>query len=362
MGDRDVQMNKNFSLLFIIFFLAINSLSLCQEKLFPVIQNGKWGFINETGTIVIQPQYLQVSNFNSGFAFVKIGELDSGVNKKSPTVEDRGYINTKGEFTSIDGFLSGFSEAGLFYDERARVLKNGKGVFTNSLWGFIDTSFNPVIDAAYDNAGDFSEGLAWVEVIEKFLFFVVSDKFGYINRKGEMVIPLQFENAGNFCEGYANITLKGKRGFIDKNGKLIVKPRFEAVKHFSNSLAPVKLNGSWGYVDTKDSLSIPAVYEAAFPFNDGLALVKQSGKWGFINIQGKFVLEPQYDEVSGFSEGLAAIKDNGKWGFINDAGKYVIEPTYDYAYGFSNGLALVKVDGKFGYINHNGEYIWTPGK
>ncbi|MGL4375735.1 MAG: WG repeat-containing protein, partial [Microcoleaceae cyanobacterium] len=52
--------------------LAANSK---QESaiLFPILKNGKWGFIDKNGKVIVKPKYDEVRNFSEGLAAVKIG-------------------------------------------------------------------------------------------------------------------------------------------------------------------------------------------------------------------------------------------------------------------------------------------------
>src|SRR3954462_2626566 len=67
-------------------FAFIVSLCLCvsvaitsqaQNKdsvgLFPIRQDGKWGYINRTGEVVIKPQYDDAWDFSEGLAYVREG-------------------------------------------------------------------------------------------------------------------------------------------------------------------------------------------------------------------------------------------------------------------------------------------------
>ena len=342
---------------FIIILLTTTNFS--QKNLYPIVQNGLWGYIDSTGTEIIQPKFIQCSSFSDGQAFVKKG---SNALDGFAVVDDIGFINTKNEFRSISGFFSGFDEAENFYEGRAAVRLPGIGIFTHTKWGFLDTSLNIVIEPTYTKVSNFSEGLAWVEDKKMFLFFVVYDNFGYVNLDGQLVIPSRFENAGNFIEGLANITLDGKKGFINKQGEIVIEPRFELVGKFSQGLAAVKLEDKWGFIDKNNLMVIPPTYDDARSFFEGLALVKYSGKWGFIDYSGKFVIPPRFEDVSGFSEGLAPALLTDKWGYIDNEGNTKIEPQFDYAYGFKGEIALVKIDGKLGYINSKGVYVWRQTK
>ena len=345
----------NISFIIILF----TTTNFSQKTLYPIVQNGLWGYIDSTGTEIIPPQFIQGGPFSDGQAFVKKG---SNALDGFAILDDIGYLNTKNKFRSISKFLAGFDEAENFYESRAAVRLPGIGIFTRSKWGFIDTSLNIVIKPGYTKVGNFSEGLAWVEDKKMFLLFVISDNYGYVNLDGQLVIPSRFEHAGNFFEGLANITLDGKKGFINKQGEIIIEPRFKAVGKFSQGLAPVKLEGKWGFIDKNNLMVIPPTYDDARSFFEDLALVSDSGKWGFIDRKGKFVIPPRFEQVSDFSEGLASALLTNKWGYIDNEGNIKIEPQFDYAYGFKGGRALVEIDNKLCYINSKGVYVWKQIK
>jgi hypothetical protein len=349
--------NRNLILSFIL--ILFTSTNFSQQILYPIVQNGLWGYIDSTGAEIIQPKFIQCGSFSEGQAFVKKG---SNNYEGFVIVDDIGYINIKNEFRSISKFFSGFDDAKNFNEGRVAARQQGVGIFTSSKWGFLDTALNIVIKPLYTRVGDFSEGLAWVEDKKMFLFFVVSDIYGYVNLDGELVIPSRFELAGNFSEGLANITLDGKKGFINKLGEIIIEPRFEAVGKFSQGLAPVKVGHKWGFIDKNNLMVIPPTYDDARSFFEGLALVEYSGRWGFIDFSGKLVIPPRFKEVSDFSEGLAPALITDKWGYIDNKGNIKIEPQFDYAYGFIGDRALVKIDDKLCYINSKGIYVWKQIK
>ena len=42
------------------------------------------------------------------------------------------------------------------------------------------------------------------------------DRFGYIDKTGKLVIPAQFDDADNFSEGLAGVYTHGKWGYISR--------------------------------------------------------------------------------------------------------------------------------------------------
>ena len=105
----------------------------------------------------------------------------------------------------------------------------------NGKYGFIDENGNWVIEPQFDDAFDFSEGLAIVEV---------EGKWGYIRPDGTWAIKPQFDVACDFSEGLAMVEVEGKWGYIRPDGTWAIEPQFEDAEDFSSDgIAEVKLNG-----------------------------------------------------------------------------------------------------------------------
>jgi len=54
--------------------------------LFPIKYNGKWGYIDETGIIIINPQYDTASEFFEGLALIEIGGKKGYIDKTGKKV------------------------------------------------------------------------------------------------------------------------------------------------------------------------------------------------------------------------------------------------------------------------------------
>ena len=62
-------------------------------------------------------------------------------------------------------------------------------------------------------------------------------KWGYINQAGSLVIPTRFDDARNFEQGLAAVQVKGEWGFINKQGEYVIEPQFKGVWAFQEGLA-----------------------------------------------------------------------------------------------------------------------------
>jgi hypothetical protein len=191
---------KQLSICIIIFNLACFAQKTVKPE--PFEQAGLFGYKNEKGDVVIQPEYIMAEEFN-----------DDGI---APVVDHQGwiYINLKGEKLFrpfiIDNGPDYFSE-GL-----ARFVENNK-------FGFFDMKGNRIIEPLFDFAKPFSEGLSEVckgcslQFKGEYSSFE-GGKWGYIDKQGNIVIDYQFDSTNPFENGKALIEKSGKKYFIDQNG------------------------------------------------------------------------------------------------------------------------------------------------
>jgi WG containing repeat len=139
-----------------------------SQDLTPIQRNGKWGYADRSGKVVIGTQFSRADRFSEGLALVWTG----GAPLTDPVATafvKMGYINTTGRW----------------------VIHSRFGYY------FFD---------------DFSEGL--VPFRKQF------GKWGYMDRIGKIVIRPRFDWAGNFSGGTAPALLDGKCAHLDKTGRV----------------------------------------------------------------------------------------------------------------------------------------------
>lgn len=348
-----------------------------MKTLFPIKKGGKYGYINESGGIVIEPRFDKANDFSEGLARVS-------VNGRYGYIDESGNIAIEARFNFVGNFSEGL----------ASVWTSGKN-------GYIDRTGALVIAARFDGAGNFSEGLARVNI---------GRNAGFINRAGQMVFsPGLFNGIIKFAEGLAVAHVDNKWGYIDKTGKFVITPQFAHAGHFSEGLARVSnahdVSGDeeskLGFIDTQGRVVIKCEFDDVNDFSEGLARVNvggeffslgrpiQGGENFYIDKTGAMVIDAnkcgvgeRINLATSFSEGMARIElvekvraQEVKWryGYIDKMGKVVIEPQFDDARDFEGGLAGVNigyrpfniprevpVPGKWGYINRSGDYVWEP--
>ncbi len=299
--------------------------NLFSEGLTAVRIGSKWGYINQTGQVIIQPQFDSAGKFSEGLLAVEIGD-------KWGYIDKTGQVVIQPQFDSADAFSEGLA-AVLISDKRGYINKIGQ----------------MVIQPQFDSADEFSEGLAAVGI---------SDKRGYIDKRGEEVIPAQFDEAWQFSEGLAKIKIDDKWGYIDKTGQVVIQPQFTLIARFSEGLASVKIGDKFGYIDKTGREVIQPQFDCTFSFHEGLATVLLNKKWGYIHKRGEVVIQPQFEDTGRFAEGLAVVKISKQYGYIDQTGKIIIQPLFDIANEFSEGIAGVGFGKKWRYIDKTGKFIY----
>jgi len=222
----------------------------------------------------------------------------------------------------------------------------------NEKWGFKNKAGKIVLPAIYDDAAEFSDGVAAVAIRKKVSIRDYKEPvWGFIDATGKFILPYKYRTAHYltkmyFTGGLAIVTEVKETenstsftyGFINKKGIYVVPCKYQYVLNFENVLARVNLGG----------------------FNDGHGGI-DGGLWGLINKEGKEVVEPKYAELYEFKQGLARIKSYGKYGFINNVGIEIIKPIYTSADDFFEGMAKVGLGTneipKYGFIDKTGKAI-----
>lgn len=102
-------------------------------------------------------------------------------------------------------------------------------------------------------------------------------KYGYADKAGNIIIPYKWQEAYEFSEGLAVVSEDGYHyGFIDKTGKVVIPLEYSGAGGFSEGLAAVgKEDEGYGYIDKTGHLVIPYdsdLYDAD-EFKNGIAKV-----------------------------------------------------------------------------------------
>lgn len=240
------------------------------------ISEGKWGFIDESGTEVVPVIYDEVGNYSEGLALVKLGDKRFFIDKTGKKFHDFEY----------DTFW-GFSE-GLGY-----VRKSGK-------YGYIDLQCEEVIPLIFDQAFDFIGGLAVVKT---------NGKYGYIEKSGDFFISPQFDDASRFVGDVARVQKDKKFGIINKKNQEILSCNYDEINFPNNVLIEAVQNDLYKYYNFFGRQITPAYnYSNSFYTGNYCIVGKGDGgkrwlptkklknvKWGIIDYRGVEVIPLNFE-------------------------------------------------------------------
>lgn len=175
----------------LVLGFALTALAQKNEGLFWIRENGKYGYIDRAGKVVIAPQYENTMGFNEGLAATKSGGK-------------YGFIDTKGNWV----IKPQYDFAYIFMDGAAMV-KVGKQ------YAWIDRDGKQIIAPQdFDEvAMGFSEGRLAVKK---------GEKWSYIDKSGKMATEAKFIKATKFEGGLAQVeTEDGMHHWIALDGRIV---------------------------------------------------------------------------------------------------------------------------------------------
>ncbi|MFD2611609.1 WG repeat-containing protein [Paenibacillus gansuensis] len=267
----------------------------------PFRKNGKYGYINDEGDIVVKPIFDRVDYFSNGL----------------------GRVNYKG--------------------------KNG----------FINHTGEYVLEPVYNWASSFSDNRCVVDLEESSLVITkAGEVISEIDRKS-------YKSFWQFSEGKVKVETRDRLiGFMNEHGSWVIMPKYKEAGHFNDGFAWVTLpSGRTVYIDEKEkSLQVPQGYRVGCAFSEGVAIVSQRLSSGAIDTKGTLLLEHLPFTTDFFREGLLAVKYEHQYQYINVHGEVAIEPAFDGAFSFSNGVAMVDIKGRTSFIDKSGRLLYKPQK
>lgn len=217
---------NGFLLILVFIFTSIVSAYTTPkdpQNLFPVEVDGKMGYIDKTGKIIIALQFDGASEFSEGMARILVGDHETG---------SFGYIDATGKII----IKPKFKGAGLFF-EGVAIANDGKGP------GVIDKNGKYLFRLKHEETESFSEGMAAAALDwkEKYGYY-----YGFIDKKGKVIIPAKYHHARNISEGLAAVEEYGKgrkrwgkTGYIDKHDQWVIAPQYHRARDFHEGLAAV---------------------------------------------------------------------------------------------------------------------------
>jgi hypothetical protein len=347
--------------------------SKTADPLFRFVHDGKVGYIDVRGKIVVPPTLP-----DQGTTFY--GEFHDGLLRIPDGKRSFRYIDQSGAtVVRVNAWLAFDFADGL----APASIASGAGRTWQDKWGFIDKGGQFVIAPRYFWVSPFSEGLAKVEVEGEV------GSTGYIRKNGSFAIPPRLSYGADYHEGLAAVVIDGpcamsnggscappvltptranptydcRYSYIDAAGRPVSPTRFDGASDFSEGLAAVRIGDRSGFIDRTGEIVIPLQFEWAQSFSEGLAAVRQGGRTGYIDHSGRFLIPPRFQSGQPFSDtrALVSVGDDpfhAAYRYIEKTGEVAFPGEYTIAESFTHGLAPVRLkSGPLAWIDPSGKTI-----
>lgn len=249
-----------------------------EEDHFDHLSPGLWGFIDEYGKVVIEPQYV----FATGFDYI---ENRAFVAKQINGKTLWGLIDEKGNevIPCIYPNLATHSYTAINFQRE----RGGK-------YGIMDADGNVIMEPRYN---------AIFEYDSKHNLIAAGDDWNKIGvariSDGKEIVPFKYEYIG-FEEGYIECELScGGSDYYDYSGKLIADD-FRSYKIARNGNFATRKDDKFGVVDADNNIILPFIFDEFKHidyYEQGYLITGKKGKYGLSKTDGTFILPERYSDI-----------------------------------------------------------------
>ena len=331
--------------------------------------NRKYGYIDETGKVVIEPKYEMADAFADGLALVARTRI-AGTNFEEWSLIDR-EGNIQISFADNVQVVSRSNRIpGIAYLHVRTLSNNPNTVYLDSDYYTIDGGMLPSnLDVILDAAAD--------SIVEIILSDYSTVKIHYFSNLNEAHIRHSIR------DGWTTVSIVGrslsniilveepldggyvKQWIIDVVSGTTINESDETLSFLSS-----RDGTHFPTFDLYDARSGSLIVEWDESFyvglqSDGLIPCRRFGRWGYIDYSGNFAIEAEYDDARHFSNGYAAVKSYNSWMLIDKNNRIVMNPLCSGELGtlriFDNGIMHIETQDGSNHALYNLNEVINDG-
>lgn len=387
-----------------------------QEKYFILESKGKYGIIDESGAVLIKPEYYEIHISNpSKPIFVCYYDYNEETGKCRTKVINSQRTELFTKYNNIETINLNGIETTMPYEKN--LLKYKK----NNKYGLINLDGEVITEAIYDEIDGLSckEG----EILVK-----KDEKYGVINNRGVKLIDIKYdyiagdeyykEKEGYKFSGYIVGEKKSngyRYGYLDQEHKILLNTEYNEIQRIggiegedtdNNIFLIARKNGQCGLLKNRKVIIDYKYQEINYSGVENLFIIARSKKLGLVNIKGKSILDTKFSEILVNKDYIYTTINNeekyfdlrgkelsknsinlqeeieeeetissadlvnptlipkqkdGKWGFVDKNSIVKVDYIYEEVTEVNKyGYAGIKKDGKWGSIDEKGNIIQEP--
>lgn len=353
-----------------------------------ILENKKYGVIDEIGNIIVKPQYdiIQIPN-PSKPVFICMHDYNVNLQQYEIDVFNENGQKILTEYESVQALPTESTWDGIPFEKS--VLKYKK----NNKYGLISLENKIITKPIYDSikAINYKEGMLLVEE---------NAKYGAINIKGKVIIKPEYDQitVDNYYNSETMYKASGfivkkkvedsyKYGYINSNGKVLLDTQYTEISRINeiiddkNIFLLVFKNGQAGIVKNNKTILDYEYEDISYNAYNNMFVIQRNAKSGIADIKGKIIIQPEYDSIMFGGIYINAVKNNEitildlQGNKIENNNIYAKLPTSnnnyyitidkDEIYRVVDREDNVKIDNNYTYIEHiKDEYfiVYKDGK
>lgn len=310
---------------------------------------GTWGYINEEGKMVIEPQYIFAYDFADGMALVCKGKWtkdpkwDNKYNKGRYWTEEElwGSIDKQGN-TVIPFIFDEIVEIG----DDAGLYKAHYGGWKEGHWGVIDKTGAWLAEPIFENIDN--------EYYDGMILFYSDDKGSDIDvplgiydiKEQKVLFEPQFLDVTFLKDGYFGVeVIDEKTGktitkVIDRKGQEKFPSDYNSIYFWSSDdiwevVKEDKGERTRGLIDSSGKVILPCIYKSDFGriyLKEKRIVINQDKKASLVDFDGNTIIPAIYDSIEGIRNPLYTVTlqsdHDQKHGLITHEGLEVLPVNY----------------------------------
>ncbi|WP_338815633.1 WG repeat-containing protein (plasmid) [Bernardetia sp. Wsw4-3y2] len=392
-------------LFFISVLLLTFSTSFAQDSLlYPAIKNKKYGFIDKTGTFIIEPQYDKTFYFKeNGLATVQKDDKYGFINKNNeviiPIIYDDFQSSNEAYYLPVinDSCYYLFDKKGEIIDSYCLVNKpkqcctGGYYIYDKWVAKKLENEFYEIFNLDSTDKVKKTTIKGHVIPLKNSYFIHTGSRIYIFNYKGNYILDLETDAISSLNRDYDSLLIyktddalynlneidspsysirPSKYIYIDEKGNIKEETSDSILSYYQEfqqigteryALCTYKLMSEFfglvmpsiALINDKNEIILKSTtannyilnsYEVLIIPNQKLIALKDSDFkiYSIINFEGEIILKGSFKQVESIiPEKYIAVSENGKWKVFDVINRKFLDKEYDYIYPFYGELARI---------------------
>lgn len=289
--------------------IIYDRLSICADG-YIVSKNNKYGFLNKKNKMQIDFLYDDLGQNNIAYSDNRIVYK---LNGKYGYLDQNGEVVIPAIYQNAHSFINGRA---IVYTDKFAGTINVNGEFEikpdkyNAIFDYSDIGGYYVWGKQYNSLISFNGDTLITNINDDFLFsknatiiVAKNQKYGLFTNYGKCIIPIEYDGIDYMGDnGLIPVLKNGKWGFVNKNNEIVIDYKFIGrMSYFSEGVAvfysdKFSTMGRFtsqkaGYINQNGAIVIPPKFDDAGPFKNGRAEVEIGPDKLLINTKGEVVFK-----------------------------------------------------------------------